>query len=291
VSTPTGFKIMVNEHNRIMIPIIFLTETQLTEDEKKWMHGVRIREEVGIDLLEGAKPNMGWLGPEMSGEEGATFKEKLAWAVGEAKSRMGLEDSDSLGNYYDAELLEIDEKSNMQLLVYGSLAEKTSDVLPGHIWVERQMLETQNMKYYCPLVLQALLKEQNNMVNEYIKLDLSGNITTEEMVQIRKAREAIKEKLNTAVSKTTPLKWVNRLIMWCAEKQPSFGKKFIPTDDVKVYVCKKDGTPTKKIDVKGSIEKNAELASKIVNQSIAENISVTQMGLARKSLLAEYYKP
>lgn len=29
LSTTTGFKIMVNEHNRIMIPLIFLTENQV----------------------------------------------------------------------------------------------------------------------------------------------------------------------------------------------------------------------------------------------------------------------
>jgi len=160
VSTPLGFKIMVNEHNRIMIPIIYLTENQLTEEEKIWMHGVRIRENLGIDLLEGGKPNMGWLGPEMSGEEGATFKEKLAWAVGEAKSRLGLEDKDPLGFYYDAELLQVDEKCNLQILLYGSLAKEEADVLPGHIWMERAFLEIQNMKYYCPNVLRALLKEQ-----------------------------------------------------------------------------------------------------------------------------------
>lgn len=72
------------------------------------MHGVRIREQLGIDLLEGRKPNMGWLGPEMSGEEGATFKEKLAWAVSEAKSRLGLEEKEPLGLYYDSELLQVE---------------------------------------------------------------------------------------------------------------------------------------------------------------------------------------
>ena len=66
-----------------------LTETQLQPAEIKWMHGVRVREQFGIDVLEGAKPNAGWLGPEMSGEEGATFKEKLHWAIGEAKARSG----------------------------------------------------------------------------------------------------------------------------------------------------------------------------------------------------------
>ena len=34
-----------------MIPIIFLTETQLEPAEVKWMHGVRMRESYGIDVL------------------------------------------------------------------------------------------------------------------------------------------------------------------------------------------------------------------------------------------------
>merc|ERR1719453_2235238 len=115
--------------------MIFLTENQLDDDEKFWMHGVRIRQEkFGIDLLEGKKPNMGWLGPEMSGEEGATFPEKLYWAVDEAKSRLGLQESESIGLQYDHELLFVDELDNCQLLIYASLAKEATEVLPGHIW-------------------------------------------------------------------------------------------------------------------------------------------------------------
>ena len=90
LSAAGGFKVMVNEHNRIAIPMIFLTESQLSEDEMIWMHGVRTREDkFNIDLLEGKQPNRGWLGPEMSGEEGASFPEKLWWAIDEAKARLG----------------------------------------------------------------------------------------------------------------------------------------------------------------------------------------------------------
>jgi len=163
----------VNEHNRVMIPIIFLTETQLEPADVRWMHGVRIRESFGIDVLEGAKPNAGWLGPEMSGEEGATFKEKLHWAIGEAKVRFGIDEHKPLGAYYDRELLQVDERNNMrtllylpispyislqvdernnmQILLYGSLATGEDDLLPGHIWVEREALEVQNIPNRPPL--------------------------------------------------------------------------------------------------------------------------------------------
>ena len=38
-----------------MIPIIFLTETQLEPAEVKWTHGVRMRESYGIDVLRHAE--------------------------------------------------------------------------------------------------------------------------------------------------------------------------------------------------------------------------------------------
>jgi len=292
LSTPTGFKIMVNEHNRIMIPIIFLTESQLSEDEKTWMHGVRVRDEFGIDVLEGGKPNMGWLGPEMSGEEGATFKEKLCWAIGEAKSRLGIDDKLPLGKYYDSELLQVDEKSNLQILTYATLAENESDCLPGHIWVERSFLEVQNMKYYCPTVLQGILKEQQGMVNEYLSLDDGTSLTNEQVAQLRKKREGIKERLNAAVNKTTPLKWVNRVIMWCADKMPSFADQIIAEEtkgaDMKKYKLKKDGTPTKDIDVAASIEANADVCKSIISQALGNNVAFTQMAAARCRLLEQY---
>ena len=38
-----------------MIPIMFLTETQLEPAEVKWVHGVRMRENFGIDVLRHAE--------------------------------------------------------------------------------------------------------------------------------------------------------------------------------------------------------------------------------------------
>ena len=61
--------------------------------------------------------------------------------------------------------------NNMQILLYGSLATGDDDILPGHIWVEREALEVQNMKYYCPSVLQAALHEQRALIESYHGLD------------------------------------------------------------------------------------------------------------------------
>jgi len=222
LSGTTGFSIMVNEHNRINIPLIFLTCTQLTPEELTWLAGVRIRQNRGIDLLEGKKPNRGWLGPEMSGEEGATFPEKLWWAIDEAKARLDTED---LGSFYDAEALDVDENNNIQLVLYACMAKDEGDILPGHVWVDRKFLETQNMKYFSPTVLGALLADQAVLMAKYIAVEMGGNVTPEQASALRAQKEGIKKELDAEIKKVNPLKWINRVIMWTADKMPSFGDK------------------------------------------------------------------
>ena len=221
LSTTTGFKIMVNEHNRIMVPLVFLTESQLEADDLKWVNGVRVRETFGIDLLEGGKPNRGWLGPEMSGEEGATFPEKLWWAIDEAKARL---DTTDIGKQYDKELLFIDEKNNIQLLLYGVLAKDASDVLPGHIWVDQPAFLVENMKYFCPTVLEGMLKElQGKIDNIMAKVATSGDsLSMDEVQSLRREKQAMIVELKALLASQTPLKWVDRVIIWCADKMPTF---------------------------------------------------------------------
>jgi len=69
----------------------------------------------------------------------------------QAKVRFGIDEHKPLGAYYDRELLQVDERNNMQILLYGSLATGEDDLLPGHIWVEREALEVQNIPNRPPL--------------------------------------------------------------------------------------------------------------------------------------------
>jgi len=220
LSSTDGFKVMVNEHNRIGIPMIFLTESQLDANDEFWMKGVRCREEqFQIDLLEGKQPNRGWLGPEMSGEEGATFPEKLWWAIDEAKARLDTED---IGKQYDTELLFIDEQDNIQLLLYGVLAGDSTDCLPGHIWVDKTTFLRENMKYLCPKVLQGLIAEQQKLIEGVQMLNSAASTDMAEANANRQKKDKQKEQLRKVLSSQTPLKWVDRVIMWCANKMPSF---------------------------------------------------------------------
>ena len=109
----------------------------------------------------------------------------------------------------------MDERNNMQILLYGSLATGDDDILPGHSWVEREALEVQNMKYYCPTMLQASLQEQQKLIESYHGLDdgmlkpqsypqpqpqpRPGTLKApEEIARLRKDRDAIKDKLDQA---------------------------------------------------------------------------------------------
>jgi len=177
-----------------------------------------------IDLLEGKQPNRGWLGPEMSGEEGATFPEKLWWAIDEAKARMGIDEKDSIGKQYDKELLFIDEGNKIQLLLYGMLAKDSTDVLPGHIWVDKTEFLRQNMKYNCPKTLTMMVGEQQAQINKYhaAAASCAESATMEAAAQVRVMKDTMKEELKKLIAQQQPLKWVDRVIMWCADKMPSF---------------------------------------------------------------------
>jgi len=259
-SSSSGFQIMVNEHNRIMIPMIFLTCTQLTPDELKWMQGVRVRWSKGVKLLEGQKPNRGWLGPEMSGEEGATFPEKLWWAIDEAKARL---DTDSLGEFYDTDVIDVDENDNIQLVLFAALAKGEEEILPGHVWVDRSFLEIQNMKYLCPKTLKNLLAQQANLVNEYA-VHSAHNPTPEELVAHRAKKDNLKAQIKAAATRQGPLKWVNRVIMWCADKMPSFADK-----------------------IEGAADMDA---AALIDKAISANTLTSETKAARKQLLVEFNK-
>jgi len=263
LSSPSGFQVMVNEHNRNMIPLIFLTETQLTSAEKKWMHGVRLRWSRKVPLLEGKAPNRGWLGPEMSGEEGATFAEKLWWAIDEAKARLS---ATSLGDFYDAEVMDVDENDNIQMVMFASMAKDSADILPGHVWVDRMELEVQNMKCMCPKTLGSLLNEQNQLMTKYIALSSKAaeGGDMENMAQVRRDKDKLKLQIEDMLKSQTPLKWVNRVIMWVADKMPSF---------------------TTAVEGSADMEINA-----LVDKALANNSQINHSQTQRAALIKKYCK-
>lgn len=197
----------------------------------------------------------------MSGEEGATFPEKLWWAIDEAKARL---DTNDLGELYDAGTLDIDENNNIQLLLFACMAKEEKDILPGHIWVDRQFLETQSMKYNSPKVLDGLLAEQAVLMGQYLSLkdSMSANLSHEESIQKRNELNALKETLDQEIQKQKPLKWIDRVIMWTADGRPSFADK-VP--------CKEE------MDT-----------DKLVDTAISMDESTRQTKAARAKLLAKY---
>jgi len=159
----------------------------------------------------------------MRGDEGATIPEKHWWAIDEAKARL---DTENVGFQYDRELLRIDENDNIQLLIFGQLAKDEMDILPGHIWIARDVLEVQNMKFLCPKVQGNMIKESQDLINKYQAFAAQNSGDMEAVKNSRAEKDKIKEELEKIFGMQQPLKWVNRLIMWCADKMPSFGLKY-----------------------------------------------------------------
>jgi len=165
-----------------------------------------------------------------------------------------------LGKLYDRELLFVDEKNNMQLLLFGILAENETDVLPGHIWVARDEFETLSMKFYSPNVLQNLLKETNALVADYMSLDTTAD-SMDAMQSLRQKQGAMKDKITAVISSQIPLKWVDRVIMWCADKMPSFG-----------------------LNIEGA---NAD---EVVDKALAKNSEIDTNNVQRNALIDKYLK-
>jgi|NorSeaMetagenome_1021524.scaffolds.fasta_scaffold192795_1 hypothetical protein len=74
-----------------------------------------------------------------------------------------------------------------------------------------------------------------------------------------------------AIEQQSPLKWVNRVIMWCADKMPSFGEAFLSDD-----------APTTPAGEK------AAAAAAAIEKAIAHNTMTDASNDRRKVLIKKY---
>ena len=132
-------------------------------------------------------------------------------------------------------------------------------MLAGHIWVDKQVFLRENMKYLCPKVLQGMIAEQQVMIQDIMSKVASDSVDMSAMAGMRKEKAEAKEKLKLAMAAQTPLKWVDRVIMWCADKMPSF------TSSV-----------------------SEATADECVKKALAAATDVVQASAARKSLIEKY---
>ena len=69
-----------------------------------------------------------------------------------------------------------------------------------------------------------MVAQTNEKLNKYTALTLaanSGNMDMASMSANRKEKEALKKQIEEMIASQTPLKWINRVIMWVADKMPS----------------------------------------------------------------------
>ena len=118
----------------------------------------------------------------------------------------------------------------------------------------------ENMKYLCPQVLQGMIAEQQELILKVqsIMAEAGGALDQTQMQKMRKDKAIQAEELKQKLAAQTPLKWVDRVIMWCADKMPSFAAK---VDGKDADECVTKALNDSK-DVKEAAEKRAELITK-----------------------------
>ena len=62
----------------------------------------------------------------------------------------------------------------------------------------------------------------DELIEAVLALSATGSQDMASATAMRKSKEAAKEKVKAALAAQTPLKWVDRVIMWCADMMPSF---------------------------------------------------------------------
>ena len=73
------------------------------------------------------------------------------------------------------------------------------------------------MKYNCPTVLQSMLEETQCKISEYQSLAGRDVVDFVDAKRLRTAKDETRRKIEQLVSAQSPLKWVDRVIMWCGE--------------------------------------------------------------------------
>eukprot|EP00316_Scyphosphaera_apsteinii_P002888 CAMPEP_0119328716 /NCGR_PEP_ID=MMETSP1333-20130426/74066_1 /TAXON_ID=418940 /ORGANISM="Scyphosphaera apsteinii, Strain RCC1455" /LENGTH=119 /DNA_ID=CAMNT_0007337653 /DNA_START=54 /DNA_END=413 /DNA_ORIENTATION=- len=90
------------------------------------------------------------------------------------------------------------------------------------------------MKYYCPIVLGNLLKQQASLMQQYTDINTAEGGDMESMKKAREEKDRLKTEISTLIKSLGPLKWVNKVIMWCADKMPGFSDKIEGCKDMDV---------------------------------------------------------
>merc|ERR1712070_206374 len=69
-----------------------------------------------------------------------------------------------------------------------------------------------------------IINEMQAKITEYQNLATMDAGDIDNAKKIRDGKEKLGAEIETLFASQTPLKWVNRVIMWCADGMPSFSK-------------------------------------------------------------------
>ena len=71
-------------------------------------------------------------------------------------------------------------------------------------------------------------------MTKYIGLDDGGTLDSKTADELRLKKKNLKEELNNEIKKVTALKWIDRVILWVADRMPSIEAKLKSTKDMDV---------------------------------------------------------
>ena len=104
--------------------------------------------------------------------------------------------------------------------------------------MDKQVFLRENMKYLCPTVLKGMIAEQTKLIQDVISKTATDSVDMAQASQLRAEKQKKLVELKTKLAEQQPLKWVDRVIMWCAEKMPS---AFAGLDESNADACVKKG--------------------------------------------------
>ena len=201
LSSLRGFEVMVQDSRPTMVPCVRIADN-ISKEQWLWVQGVRLRAAEGVPMLTS----------ETSGSEGS-FPQRFSDGLQMLKRDLGLDD---LGALYDHEIINVDEKNGIKLILYSTLS--SSFELPEHLrdrysWKHVDALEQNLFVLYNK---HAFTEYQRSLLRVYS----SDANTKYSGMSIQAVESAKKQKRNVTMAAQSkeriwnPMRWLMRIITW-----------------------------------------------------------------------------
>ncbi|KAL9643460.1 hypothetical protein ABK040_010075 [Willaertia magna] len=201
-----GFRVLVEENTRMMIPNVQLSKGLPYKDKWEWIQSIRLREDLGRSVF---KEPVNLVDLNTSIDEYEQFSQRFCRAVLELKSMLGITD---LGALYDHEFIPMDSSNRVFLVVF--VEQVDDEIFPDSwnrkfMWRNLKTLENTNA-YTFNDVSCRLYKSFVNRI--YSSGDIHSGSTQDEV-----SKQQGFDKFSSAIKaqKTfLPFRWISKIVHW-----------------------------------------------------------------------------